>query len=118
MPADAPAASTPASTDSLFARSIRFAITVTAPIALNLLLGPQPWLVYALITAIASYSVDNGGGAGERAARRARRDGADAVRAAACAAHCERIPRRASGCERATRVAAAIQFAAAIVSAT
>jgi hypothetical protein len=47
--------------DGLAARSIRFAITVTAPIALNLLLGPQPWLAYALITCIAGYSVDNGG---------------------------------------------------------
>ena len=67
MPADAPSVAA-ASTDSLAARSVRFAITVTAPIALNLVLGPQPWLVYALITAIASYGVDNGGGAGERLA--------------------------------------------------
>ena len=67
MPADAP--SLPANpTDSLTARSIRFAITVTAPIALNLFLGPQPWLVYALIASIASYSIDNGGRAGERLA--------------------------------------------------
>ena len=50
-----------ATNDSLSARSIRFAITVTAPIALNLMLGPQSWLVYALVTAIASYGVDNGG---------------------------------------------------------
>ncbi|MDQ7246864.1 FUSC family protein [Dongia sedimenti] len=67
MPADAPV--TPVTpTDSLTARSIRFAITVTAPIALNLVLGPQPWLVYALVTAIACYSVDNGGAAGLRLA--------------------------------------------------
>ncbi len=67
MPADAtPNAVQP--TDSLTARSIRFAITVTAPIALNLVLGPQPWLVYALVTAIAAYSVDNGGAAGLRLA--------------------------------------------------
>ena len=67
MPADAPV--TPVTpTDSLTARSIRFAITVTAPIALNLVLGPQPWLVYALVTAIACYSVDNGGPAGLRLA--------------------------------------------------
>ena len=59
MPADD--ASGPAPVDSLWARSIRFAITVTAPIALNLALGPQPWLVYALITCIAGYSMDNGG---------------------------------------------------------
>jgi len=32
----------PAMSESLSARSIRFAITVTAPIALNLVLGPQP----------------------------------------------------------------------------
>jgi hypothetical protein len=55
-------------TDSLTARSIRFAITVTAPIALNLILGLQPWLVYALVAAIASYGVDNGGPAGLRLA--------------------------------------------------
>src|SRR3954465_15576495 len=66
--ADAPAAAAALSTDSLTARSIRFAVTVTAPIALNLILGPQPWLVYALVTAIASYSVDNGGSAGLRLA--------------------------------------------------
>src|SRR3954471_19908456 len=59
---------TATATDSLTARSIRFAITVTAPIALNLALGPQPWLVYALITSIASYSVDNGGPAALRLA--------------------------------------------------
>ena len=52
----------PPASDSLWARSIRFAITVTAPIALNLFLGPQPWLVYALIASIAAYSMDNGGG--------------------------------------------------------
>ena len=68
MPADAPAAGGAASTDSLTARSIRFAITVTAPIVLNLILGAQPWLVYALVTAIASYGVDNGGSAGLRLA--------------------------------------------------
>jgi hypothetical protein len=47
--------------DSLTARSIRFALTITAPIALNLVVGAQPWLVYALIASIASYSVDTGG---------------------------------------------------------
>src|SRR3954470_21261500 len=61
-------AATAKATDSLTARSIRFAITVTAPIALNLVLGPKPWLVYALITSIASYSVDNGGRAALRLA--------------------------------------------------
>ena len=67
MPADTPLP--PASpSDSLTARSIRFAVTVLAPIALNLALGPQPWLVYALLTAIASYSVDNGGSARMRLA--------------------------------------------------
>ena len=67
MPADVSSASA-TNTDSLTARSIRFAITVTAPVALNLVLGPQPWLVYALITCIASYGVDNGGSAGLRLA--------------------------------------------------
>jgi hypothetical protein len=61
--ADAAPPESAATLDSLAARSIRFAITVTAPIALNLVLGPQPWLVYALITAIAAYGVDNGGSA-------------------------------------------------------
>jgi len=63
MPADAPpdAIWAAPAADSLTARSIRFAITVTAPIALNLFLGPQPWLVYALIASIAAYSMDNGG---------------------------------------------------------
>jgi hypothetical protein len=65
--ADAPS-TTASAADSLIARSIRFAITVTAPIGLNLILGPQPWLVYALVTAIASYGVDNGGSAGLRLA--------------------------------------------------
>ena len=59
MAEDAPIAK-PAG-DSLTARSVRFAVTVTAPIALNLFLGPQPWLVYALIASIAAYSMDNGG---------------------------------------------------------
>jgi hypothetical protein len=68
MPADASTDATATPTDSLTARSIRFAITVTAPIGLNLFLGPQPWLVYALVTAIAAYGVDNGGGAGLRLA--------------------------------------------------
>lgn len=63
MPADVPQIDSATATDSLTARSIRFAVTVTAPIALNLALGPQPWLVYALITCIAGYSVDNGGSA-------------------------------------------------------
>jgi hypothetical protein len=66
MPADASDDAPP--TDSLTARSIRFAITVTAPIALNLILGLQPWLVYALVTVIASYGVDNGGPAALRLA--------------------------------------------------
>jgi hypothetical protein len=57
-----------AESDSLVARSIRFALTVTAPIALNLLIGAQPWLVYALIASIASYSVDTGGRAWHRLA--------------------------------------------------
>jgi hypothetical protein len=61
MPADAPLTVAPDS-DSLTARSIRFALTVTAPIALSLLLGPRSWLVYGLIASIASYSVDTGGG--------------------------------------------------------
>jgi hypothetical protein len=68
MPADAPQAAAAPPTDSLGARSIRFAITVTAPIAFNVVLGPQPWLVYALIAAIAGYSIDNGGPAGLRLA--------------------------------------------------
>jgi hypothetical protein len=51
----------PVTADSLTARSIRFAVTVTAPIALNLVLGPQRWLVYALIASIAAYSMDHGG---------------------------------------------------------
>ena len=59
MADDAP--NTAVATDSLTARSIRFAVTVTAPIALNLFLGPQSWLVYALIASIAAYSMDNGG---------------------------------------------------------
>src|ERR1051325_6974995 len=66
MAADAspdPISAAPAA-DSLTARSIRFAITVVAPIGLNLFLGPQPWLVYALVTAIAAHGVDNGGSAG------------------------------------------------------
>jgi hypothetical protein len=66
--ADAAPSGSPTTLDSLTARSIRFAITVLAPIALNLILGPQPWLVYALLTAIASYGVDNGGSAGLRLA--------------------------------------------------
>jgi hypothetical protein len=70
MPADRSATATAAvpPTDGLTARSIRFAITVVAPIGLNLILGPQPWLVYALVTAIAAYGVDNGGGPGLRLA--------------------------------------------------
>jgi hypothetical protein len=68
MPADLSAPSAAPTTDSLTARSIRFAITVLAPIGLNLMLGPQPWLVYALVTAIACYGVDNGGGPGLRLA--------------------------------------------------
>jgi hypothetical protein len=67
MPADT-AGSATSGDDSLVARSVRFALTVTAPVALNLFIGVQPWLVYALIASIAGYGVDTGGRALHRLA--------------------------------------------------
>jgi hypothetical protein len=66
MPAETSRSAALPEADSLPARSIRFALTILAPVGLNLFIGVQPWLVYALIASIASYSVDVGGRAAIR----------------------------------------------------
>ncbi|QIB34378.1 FUSC family protein [Ancylobacter pratisalsi] len=47
--------------DGLAARSIRFALTVMAPIAGGLLVGVDTWLIYAIVTSILAFALDTGG---------------------------------------------------------
>lgn len=42
-------------------RSVRFTLTVMAPIVLTLFTGPQNWLVYAMVAAIVAFAGDAGG---------------------------------------------------------
>lgn len=42
-------------------RSLRFTLTVMAPIAVTLVAGPQNWLVYAIVAAIVAFAGDAGG---------------------------------------------------------
>ncbi|MCX5493149.1 FUSC family protein [Kaistia dalseonensis] len=42
-------------------RSIRFTLTVMAPIALTMITGPQSWLLYAIVAAIVAFAGDAGG---------------------------------------------------------
>ncbi|MBN9431815.1 MAG: FUSC family protein [Bosea sp.] len=48
-------------------RSIRFTVTVMAPIVVTLFTGPQTWLVYAMVSAIVAFAGDAGGPALQRA---------------------------------------------------
>ncbi len=52
--------------DPVWARSIRFALTVTLPVALDAVLGVQLWVIYALVTATVAFAMDTGGGPGPR----------------------------------------------------
>ncbi|MCS0495374.1 FUSC family protein [Ancylobacter sp. MQZ15Z-1] len=52
--------------DGLIARSIRFALTVMAPITAGMLVGVDTWLVYAMVTSILSFALDTGGPAPQR----------------------------------------------------
>jgi hypothetical protein len=52
--------------DPVLGRSIRFALTVTLPVALAAYLGVSPWLIYALVTATVVFAIDTGGPAGPR----------------------------------------------------
>lgn len=52
--------------DLLAARSIRFALTVMAPIAVGLTVGVDTWLIYAMVTCILAFAMDTGGPARER----------------------------------------------------
>ncbi len=52
--------------DGLLARSVRFALTVMAPVALGLVVGINVWLVYAMVTCILAFTLDTGGPARER----------------------------------------------------
>jgi hypothetical protein len=54
--------------DPLWLRSIRFALTVTAPIVVGWITGPQAWLAYALVSAITAFACDSGGRPGPRLA--------------------------------------------------
>lgn len=47
--------------EALWARSVRFAVTVTPPVILGATLHGPSWIVYALLTVIAAYSADVGG---------------------------------------------------------
>ncbi|GAB4069689.1 FUSC family protein [Ancylobacter sonchi] len=47
--------------DGLGARSMRFALTVMAPISVALTFGVDVWLVYAMITGILAFTLDTGG---------------------------------------------------------
>ncbi|WP_175561675.1 FUSC family protein [Kaistia soli] len=42
-------------------RSIRFTLTVMAPIVVTLVTGPENWLVYAMVSAIVAFAGDAGG---------------------------------------------------------
>ncbi len=46
---------------SMIERSIRFTLTVMAPIVVTLFTGPENWLVYAMVSAIVSFAGDAGG---------------------------------------------------------
>jgi hypothetical protein len=48
--------------DPVWARSIRFALTVTLPVALDAYLGVRLWVIYALVTATVAFAMDTGGG--------------------------------------------------------
>lgn len=52
--------------DGLAARSVRFALTVMAPITVGLSFGIDYWLIYAMVTCILSFAMDSGGPAWER----------------------------------------------------
>ena len=54
--------------DGLIARSLRFALTIMAPISAGLALGIDIWLIYAMVTCILSYTLDTGGPALHRLA--------------------------------------------------
>jgi hypothetical protein len=47
--------------DGLIARSVRFALTVMAPIIVGLIVGVDIWLIYALVTCILAFTLDTGG---------------------------------------------------------
>ncbi|WP_454683601.1 FUSC family protein [Ancylobacter moscoviensis] len=47
--------------DGLPARSIRFALTVMAPITAGMLVGVDIWLIYAMVTCILAFTLDTGG---------------------------------------------------------
>lgn len=55
--------------DGLLARSIRFALTVMAPIAVGLVVGVDIWLIYAMLTCILGFTLDTGGPAAQRFVR-------------------------------------------------
>lgn len=47
--------------DPIWARAIRFALTVTPPVALAAFVGVNAWLIYALVTATVVFAMDTGG---------------------------------------------------------
>lgn len=55
--------------DGLLARSIRFALTVMAPITLGLAIGVDIWLIYAMLTCILGFTLDTGGMPSQRLVR-------------------------------------------------
>ena len=54
--------------DGLAGRSLRFTVTLMAPMAVGLALHQNYWLGYALLTCILGFTLDSGGSARERAA--------------------------------------------------
>lgn len=52
--------------DGLIARSVRFALTVMAPIGCGLVVGVDTWLIYAMLTCILGFTLDKGGPAPQR----------------------------------------------------
>lgn len=52
--------------DGLISRSVRFALTVMAPVTLGLVIGLNVWLIYAMVTCILAFTLDTGGPARER----------------------------------------------------
>ncbi|WAC27801.1 FUSC family protein [Ancylobacter sp. SL191] len=54
--------------DGLIARSVRFTLTVMAPVGLGLIIGNDVWLIYALVICILATALDTGGTARQRLA--------------------------------------------------
>jgi hypothetical protein len=54
--------------DGLRARTIRFTLTVTAPLVAGLVVGDGTWIAYGVLTGILAFTIDTGGSVLERVA--------------------------------------------------